>query len=59
MSIDFTTLQGLTIPEGVVTQIADAAGNVLWSSNAGKAAALEVTENTGTAYAGEPADQDE
>lgn len=30
MSINFATLQGLTIPEGVVTQIADAAGRVLW-----------------------------
>lgn len=30
--IDFSTLQGLTIPEGVVTQIADAQGNVLWSA---------------------------
>lgn len=28
--IDFSTLQGLTIPEGVVTQIADANGEVLW-----------------------------
>lgn len=28
--IDFTTLQGLTIPEGNVTQITDASGNVLW-----------------------------
>lgn len=28
--IDFSTLQGLTIPEGVVTQIADAGGRVLW-----------------------------
>lgn len=28
--IDFSTLKGLTIPEGVVTQIDDAAGNVLW-----------------------------
>lgn len=33
MSINFATLQGLTIPEGVVTQITDAAGNVLWSAN--------------------------
>ena len=31
-SIDFSTLQGLTIPEGVVTQIADASGRVLWSA---------------------------
>lgn len=33
MSIDFSTLQGLTIPEGVVTQITDANGNVLWSAS--------------------------
>ena len=30
--INFSTLQGLTIPEGVVTQIADASGRVLWSA---------------------------
>lgn len=30
--IDFSTLQGLTIPEGVVTQITDASGVVLWSA---------------------------
>ena len=30
MSIDFSTLQGLTIPEGVVTEITDASGRVLW-----------------------------
>lgn len=28
--IDFSTLQGLSIPEGAVTQIADASGRVLW-----------------------------
>jgi hypothetical protein len=28
--INFATLQGLTIPEGEVTQIADASGRVLW-----------------------------
>lgn len=33
--IDFSTLQGLTIPEGVVTQITDASGRVLWSSYSG------------------------
>lgn len=32
MSINFSTLQGLTIPEGVVTQIADASGRVMWSA---------------------------
>lgn len=30
--IDFSTLQGLTIPEGVVSQITDASGAVLWSA---------------------------
>ena len=30
--IDFSKLQSLTIPEGVVTQIADASGRVLWSA---------------------------
>ena len=32
MSINFPTLKGLTIPEGVVKQIADSAGRVLWSA---------------------------
>lgn len=30
--IDFSTLQSLSIPEGVVTQIADASGRVLWNA---------------------------
>ena len=30
--MNFATLQGLTIPEGVVTQITDASGRVLWKS---------------------------
>ena len=30
--MDFSSLQGLTIPEGVVTQITDANGVVLWSA---------------------------
>lgn len=30
--IDFSTLKGLTIPEGNVKQITDAQGNVLWSA---------------------------
>ncbi len=30
--IDFSTLKGITIPEGVVKQITDASGAVLWSS---------------------------
>lgn len=31
--IDFSTLRGLTIPEGEVIQITDASGNVLWALN--------------------------
>lgn len=31
--MDFSTLKGLTVPEGVVTQIADANGVVLWRAN--------------------------
>ena len=30
--MNFATLQGLTIPEGNVTQITDASGNVLWKA---------------------------
>lgn len=39
--IDFSTLQGLTIPEGVVTHIADASGMVLWSAK--KTAIVTIT----------------
>ena len=49
--IDFSTLQELTIPEGVVTEIADAQGRVLWSY--GSPAILEVEKQTLTTYAGE------
>lgn len=52
MSIDFATLQGLTIPEGVVTQIADASGRVLWMLSGGKVI-LEVEKITSDTYAGE------
>ena len=31
--MDFTTLKGLTIPEGVVIQITDATGRVIWTRN--------------------------
>ena len=51
MSINFGTLQGLTIPEGVVTQIADASGRVLWMVSGGKAV-LEVEKVTSDTYAG-------
>ena len=40
MSINFSILQDLTIPEGVVSQIADASGRVLWSAMPGAFAVL-------------------
>lgn len=50
--IDFSTLQGLTIPEGVVTEIKDASGRVLWMLSGGKVI-LEVEKITSDTYAGE------
>ena len=51
--IDFTTLQGLTIPEGVVTEITDAQGRVLWMLPvAGGPVILEVEKITSDTYAG-------
>ena len=50
MSIDFATLQGLTIPEGVVTQI-EKDGVILWCAN--KPIILEVKKITSDTYAGE------
>ena len=53
MSIDFSTLQGLTIPEGVVTQITDASGRVIWAVQSSKPIVLEVEKITSDTYAGE------
>ena len=50
--IDFTTLQGLTIPEGVVTQITDGSGRVIWAVGGDKVI-LEVEKITSDTYAGE------
>lgn len=41
MSIDFATIKGLEIPEGIVTKIVDASGLILW--NAVKMANLTIT----------------
>ena len=57
--IDFSTLQGLTIPEGVVTQIADASGRVIWVLKSGTKAVLQVEKITATTYAGETEYPDE
>lgn len=53
MSIDFATLQGLSIPEGVVTKIEDAAGRVLWELVTSKPVVLEVEKIVSNTYAGE------
>lgn len=51
MSINFSTLKKLTIPEGVVKQITDASGRVLWSAS--KPIVLTVEKITNNTYAGE------
>lgn len=51
--IDFSTLTGLTTPRGVVTQITDASGRVLWMLNTGGPVILEVKKITSNTYAGE------
>ena len=53
MNIDFSTLQGLTIPEGVVTKITDASGRVLWALQTNEPIVLEVAKITSDTYAGE------
>lgn len=56
MSIDFSTLQGLTIPEGVVTQITDESGRVIWAANVAMdepPAIFEVAKQTTSSYSGE------
>ena len=51
--IDFSTLQGLAIPEGVVTQIEDASGRVIWMLKSGNKVVLQVEKITSDTYAGE------
>lgn len=53
MSVNFATLQGLSIPEGVVTQITDASGRVIWAVQSGGNVILEVKKITSNTYAGE------
>ena len=53
MSIDFSTLQGLTIPEGVVTEIKDDRGRVIWAVSGGDKVILQVAKITSNTYAGE------
>lgn len=57
--IDFSILKGLTIPEGVVTKITDASGNVLWKLENDKPIILEVEKITSSTYAAETEYTDE
>ena len=51
--MNFATLKGLTIPEGVVTRITDASGRVLWAiTTTGLPVVLEVTKITSKTYVG-------
>lgn len=50
--MNFATLKNLTIPEGVVTQITDASGMVIWAVSGGKVI-LEVAKFTSDTIAGE------
>ena len=50
--IDFATLKGVTIPEGVVTQI-ESGDVVLWKTETSKPVVLEVEKITSDTYAGE------
>ena len=49
MSINFATLKGLAIPEGNVTQIADASGRVLWKQAPSGANVKITTPDSGNA----------
>lgn len=51
MRIDFSTIKEFRVPEGVVTQIADESGRVLWALSGGKIV-LEVEKVTKTTKAG-------
>lgn len=51
--MNFATLQGLTIPEGAVTQIADASGMVLWMAQNDKPIVLQVQKFVSDTYANE------
>lgn len=60
--INFSTLQGLAIPEGVVTQITDASGRVLWmlqNDAPSEPIVLEVAKITSKTYASSKTYNDE
>lgn len=59
MSFNFTGVQSMRIPEGVVTKITDASERVLWNAMPTDRAVLAVAKQTITTYAGETTYNDE
>jgi hypothetical protein len=53
VSIDFSKITGLSDSKGVITQIADASGRVIWAVKSGGKVILEVEKITSDTYAGE------
>ena len=57
--IDFAALKRLTIPEGEVSQIKDAAGNILWRSMYEEIVEGIAQDGTETTYTGEASGEEE
>ena len=57
--IEFAALKRLTIPEGEVSQIKDAAGNVLWRSMYEEIVAVIEQDSMETTYTGEASGEEE
>ena len=57
--IEFAALKRLTIPEGEVSQIKDAAGNVLWRSMYEEIVAVIEQDGMETTYTGESSGEEE
>lgn len=57
--IEFAALKRLTIPEGEVSQIKDAAGNVLWRSMYEEIVAVIEQDGMETTYTGEASGEEE
>lgn len=53
MSIDFSKITGLSDSRGVITQITDASGRVIWAAVTSKPIVLTVEKESFTSYAGE------
>ena len=57
--IDFSTLQGVTIPEGIVTQIVDSVGRVIWKPKINIPIILRVEKIIGHTHSGSQGYPDE